>query len=740
MKTINTILSFLALVVSVLALSIVVTNAPSTGSMGPSGNNGVDGTDGLDGEDGEDGNTPYIGSNGNWWINGQDTGVIATPGLEPISSFDDLSFAMVEQASIMARLSPWLTNEGVEESDRSVYLASLSNEGYTVIDSAAELMSLSDRHGKYVLGLDIDLSTLSSWQPISFGDFGFSGTLDGAGFSISGLNSINLDPLYPDTSYLGLFSWLDDATIRNVHINEFELISTGNEVGTLAGYVEDSSLSFITISESVVNGLGLIGGLVGSARNTIFDDIYIESIEVKGSVVVGGIVGFSSGSSIVQSSTTIATHIEVDREIGGGFAGEFNKGYALMSASYSFVSFSGNEVTANYAIGGFFGIVENTYLMQLGTYASVSSFNNELTSHIEFMGGVAGLAISVKAANIYSTSHVFVVVNASDYFYEVISLGGVFGEMQQSLLYNTIHLGTVKVIDFNNIDDESIYPFSEYLGGLVGYLRYSGRITASAHNGTVRGAEEIGGILGGTGFAIEVGWSTLEIEQSTNWGSVVGVSLVGGLVGSIEGFYNVEIHQSYNQGSVEGESAIGGLLGMLMSYAGLPSSIRDSYNSGTLKGVYGVGGLVGASFPNYETQEFGNGYLNIERSFNVGSIISLELGFYGANYEFNQIGAIIGARYLGGTHSMVSYRYLEEVVELYEFNGENKNVYDDALMILPSAGYGMDADMFAIQELNRFKETNFLYSSLWNFRDVWSFNDEKDYPELKQNIVIAIYY
>ena len=30
-----------------------------------------------DGEDGEDGKTPYIGENGNWWIDGKDTGVVA---------------------------------------------------------------------------------------------------------------------------------------------------------------------------------------------------------------------------------------------------------------------------------------------------------------------------------------------------------------------------------------------------------------------------------------------------------------------------------------------------------------------------------------------------------------------------------------------------------------------------------------------------------------------------------------
>ena len=46
-------------------------------SSGSDGSDGRDGRDGKDGEDGEDGLTPFIGSNGNWWIGAADTGVPA---------------------------------------------------------------------------------------------------------------------------------------------------------------------------------------------------------------------------------------------------------------------------------------------------------------------------------------------------------------------------------------------------------------------------------------------------------------------------------------------------------------------------------------------------------------------------------------------------------------------------------------------------------------------------------------
>ncbi len=56
-----------------------------TGAKGDKGDKGDAGESGADGKDGVDGSTPYIGSNGNWWIDGIDTGVLAqgTDGLTP---------------------------------------------------------------------------------------------------------------------------------------------------------------------------------------------------------------------------------------------------------------------------------------------------------------------------------------------------------------------------------------------------------------------------------------------------------------------------------------------------------------------------------------------------------------------------------------------------------------------------------------------------------------------------------
>ena len=54
------------------------TGVPATGPAGQDGTDGEDGTDGVNGQDGANGNSPTIGENGNWWLGNTDTGIPAT--------------------------------------------------------------------------------------------------------------------------------------------------------------------------------------------------------------------------------------------------------------------------------------------------------------------------------------------------------------------------------------------------------------------------------------------------------------------------------------------------------------------------------------------------------------------------------------------------------------------------------------------------------------------------------------
>ena len=54
------------------------TGIPATGPAGQNGADGANGIDGVNGQDGADGSSPTIGENGNWWLGNTDTGIPAT--------------------------------------------------------------------------------------------------------------------------------------------------------------------------------------------------------------------------------------------------------------------------------------------------------------------------------------------------------------------------------------------------------------------------------------------------------------------------------------------------------------------------------------------------------------------------------------------------------------------------------------------------------------------------------------
>ena len=96
----------------------------------------------------------------------------------------------------------------------------------TIITDATGLDNIRlNLAGDYVLGADIDLSSVPNWVPIGDSTTPFTGTLDFSGYSISGL-TISRDT----TDYVGLFGYCrfnDALKIPN--------IKGGTVNGTVAG-------------------------------------------------------------------------------------------------------------------------------------------------------------------------------------------------------------------------------------------------------------------------------------------------------------------------------------------------------------------------------------------------------------------------------------------------------------------------------------------------------------------------
>ena len=203
---------------------------------------------------------------------------------------------------------------------------------------------------------------------------------------------------------------------------------------------------------------------------------------------------------------------------------------------------------------------------------------------------------------------------------DLILDGEVHGFMWTGAIVGKVNGGKVEGVT-NNAD---VTSYNAYGGGIAGSLvGTNGVILTCINNGnigfapSIATAWSIGGIVG----AVD---TEAHISDAINNGSVLGAQYIGGIAGSIKG----TVESSTNYGQVDGQWAIGGIVGG----ADVDSLTALSINHGTITSEYDyVGGIVGG----------GSGYIYL--SVNFGSI----------NSYSNYIGGIIGGNGIGGRVSTV---------------------------------------------------------------------------------------
>jgi hypothetical protein len=187
----------------------------------------------------------------------------------------------------------------------------LANSPY-LITTCAQLQEMSnDLAASYRLGSDIDCSDTTSWNsgagfvPVGGLLAPFQGTLDGAGYTISGL-TINR----PSTDYVGLFGrisgvGLSDAGVaQNFRFDDVSIIGQ-NYVGGVVGKNSGASIFEVGITGEV-SGVTAVGGVVGSNVGFIMYVYSHATISgVSGSGTGGGLAGENSGFIFRSYSTGI---------------------------------------------------------------------------------------------------------------------------------------------------------------------------------------------------------------------------------------------------------------------------------------------------------------------------------------------------------------------------------------------------------------------------------------------------
>ena len=124
----------------------------------------------------------------------------------------------------------------------------------------------------------------------------FGGVFDGNDHIISSLT-------IKGGSFLGLFGKLEpESIIKNLAIEDVNIIGSGRYIGGLAGYSDNCKVS-LCASQGIVNGYDSVGGLTGYNQEGSIAQSYSTGI-VSASISAGGLVGENLKGSVIQSYST----------------------------------------------------------------------------------------------------------------------------------------------------------------------------------------------------------------------------------------------------------------------------------------------------------------------------------------------------------------------------------------------------------------------------------------------------
>ena len=232
------------------------------------------------------------------------------------------------------------------------------------ITTGGQLLLIKDYYDKnFVLAANIDLDN-KNWLPIP----DFTGTLDGAGYTIRNLQVSRTD------DGQGLFANISgNAVVKNLNIKGVYIKAGSNDnIGALAGVINGKSIlieniNVILTEKSLILGNDAVGGIVGETWSgygqlASLTNCHVESVStdytIKGNSAVGGILGYARNSDLatlkIEKSTAKVSVYGGDYT--GGILGNMSRNGAI-SFQISSCGFDG-KVSGGNCVGGIAGYCE----------------------------------------------------------------------------------------------------------------------------------------------------------------------------------------------------------------------------------------------------------------------------------------------------------------------------------------------------------------------------------------------
>lgn len=257
-----------------------------------------------------------------------------------------------------------------------------------------------------VLLNNITIPADMAWTPIGNASTIYTGTFDGASYTIS-----NLKVDKSSTNYQGFVGYLGTGTIKNLTLGEGCSVTGGKNTGGICGWNNEGTISGCT-NKGAVNGSGDLGGICGHNLGTVENCANTGKVTNSGAETVGGICGYSSTSLIGCTNSGVIDGSN-QRHVGGicGYIDNGDKGVTV-----SVCTNTGAVTGNNERVGGIcgFGDVTITNCWNSGTITGGTN-----------VGGICGENNSKAGTimNCYSTGE----VKGTD------NVGGICGENNRTV-------------------------------------------------------------------------------------------------------------------------------------------------------------------------------------------------------------------------------------------------------------------------------------------------------------------
>lgn len=537
-----------------------------------------------------------------------------------------------------------LKNLYVESAGENYAGDKIRNVIYTWISNAEELNSLqrvaenlTDRDAlsyNYVLKNDIDASGLvdpagkSTYNTIGSGNTAFTGTFDGDGHTIVGLQANG-----------GLFGKLGSgAVVKDINIvsSVFTSKDTGASVGAVAAENNGGKISGVSGYGNTVKGSGgYIGGLVGKNYGGISNSDDQSTVIAGADTVAGGIAGINGGTFDWSNFEAKIGYIE----------------NVQSNSAVTTAGLSAGQSASN--LGGIVGINEKHELSVLGP--EMDTDINNASAHgvtgksgsTKTSGGIVGTN-NGKLTNVYNES----IIHGSE------AIGGIAGT---NVMVNQDDMFASQPTLENIANAVEIIgdAGSQNVGGLVGMQDHA-TTNQGRNTGAITGCTNVGGMVGYNTAA-----SYLNNLENSPQATITGIKNVGGIAGVNEGVISADDQLNLlNSGKIYGWENVGGIAGKNSgSIDNVNSNINlyviDEATRNALKGNAGIalnaqffGGVTGENV-GIITNATNRARVDAAQASYVGGIVGRNtsegnkvgqlLGMGNSNEGF-----VIGKNYVGG--------------------------------------------------------------------------------------------